>query len=188
MSGICGIIYFDKKPISDELTNMTHALRHRGLDGINIWQQENVCLAHLDLKTSKNDTENGLIGIENKLIIVADARLDTPSATNLEALYQKHSEEMLYHLVGDFAFVIWDAQKQKLICGRDHAACRPLYYVYEPQKYFAFASEIKALLALPFVSDEINQEKINRYLDWGPAPNGLNERFFESLHVVIVRF
>ena len=53
MSGICGIIYFDKKPISDELTNMTHALRHRGLDGINIWQQENVGLHILNLKHLK---------------------------------------------------------------------------------------------------------------------------------------
>jgi asparagine synthase (glutamine-hydrolysing) len=62
-------------------------------------------------------------------------------------LYQAHGERLLEHLRGMFAFVLWDARNARLLAARDHLGQKPLFYTDEPGR-FAFASEIKALLAL----------------------------------------
>lgn len=80
------------------------------------------------------------------------------------AAYRKWGDDLLYHLVGDFAFVLWDENRQSLICGRDHSGARPFYYYHKPGVCIAFASELKGLLALPEVPQQLNEEKAAVYL------------------------
>ena len=57
--------------------------------------------------------------------------------------------ECLSRLNGMFAFALWHNESQRLILARDRYGIKPLYYTFLPdQGGFAFASEVKSLLAL----------------------------------------
>jgi asparagine synthase (glutamine-hydrolysing) len=78
-------------------------------------------------------------------------------------LYAKHGEACLDDLNGMFAFAIHDRERETLFCARDHAGIKPFYY-FQRDGRFAFASELKALLALPFVSPELDRESLFHYM------------------------
>jgi asparagine synthase (glutamine-hydrolysing) len=79
------------------------------------------------------------------------------------AAYRKWGAECARHLLGDFAFAVWDGKKQELFCARDHVGVKPLYF-FRSDEMFAFATEMKALLELPGVPREVNEERIAKYL------------------------
>jgi asparagine synthase (glutamine-hydrolysing) len=183
MSGIAGLIYFSK--YQDAIKQMTASIKHRGVDGICYFESDKVQIANLKLiVTPESEFEIQPLTSSQKNTITADARIDNRDElieklhlkptycdviTDSEiilAAYEYWGENCLYHLIGDFAFAIWDESKQQLFCGRDHLGVRPFYYYYKKDEVFAFASEIKALLALDFVPKEINEEKIAIYLCW----------------------
>ena len=60
---------------------------------------------------------------------------------------------------GDWAFCIFDSKTQQIFLSRDRYGIKPLYFYWDKQ-YFAFASEIKSLLALPFVNGEVCRQRI----------------------------
>lgn len=78
------------------------------------------------------------------LAIIADARIDNAAdlarelgvgiGTSTEALiaaaYRRWQEDCPAHFEGDFAFAIWDANENCLLCARDPAGVRPLYYCH----------------------------------------------------------
>lgn len=65
------------------------------------------------------------------------------------ALYILHgpTPEFFSRLNGEFAFVIWDAQRQKLVAARDRFGIKPLFLYYDSSR-LVFASEIKAILSV----------------------------------------
>ncbi len=67
---------------------------------------------------------------------------------------------------GMFAFGIWDRQTRKLVLARDHLGIKPLYFTSGPG-YFAFASEIRALLQTGFSSKTISRRAVASYLSTG---------------------
>ncbi|WP_333483088.1 asparagine synthetase B family protein [Spirosoma telluris] len=89
-------------------------------------------------------------------------------------------------LNADFAAAIWDNDKQLLSCVRDPLGIKPLYYVHKPGRFFAFASEIKALLALEEVSIKPNRYKFREYLTWVTdyVPYS-TETFYEGIYSVL---
>jgi asparagine synthase (glutamine-hydrolysing) len=86
------------------------------------------------------------------LAIVADARIDNAPDLRRElglvpfvstekliaTAYRRWNEDCAAHLEGDFAFAIWDAHERRLMCARDPAGIRPLYYTYH-KAIFRFA-------------------------------------------------
>jgi asparagine synthase (glutamine-hydrolysing) len=56
---------------------------------------------------------------------------DAPAATLVAAVYRAHGARALLELNGDVAFVLWDAERDELLLGRDFAATRPLYVAVE---------------------------------------------------------
>jgi asparagine synthase (glutamine-hydrolysing) len=87
-------------------------------------------------------------------------------------LFEEHGLSFVSHLNGMFAFAIFDMRENRLILGRDRAGEKPLYYLEQGGEVM-FASEIKALLAHPRVSREIDLPALTRYLLYGyfPAPH-----------------
>jgi asparagine synthase (glutamine-hydrolysing) len=184
MSGIVGIHYLDERPVEGEnLTKMVDILAHRGPDGADIWVDGCVGLGHRMLWTTPESLIEKLPFVNQRgdLVITADARIDNreeliaalqinnrPSdkITDSElilAAYEKWGEDCPEHLLGDFAFAIWDERKQILFCARDHFGVKPFYY-YSSNNTFIFGSEIKAIFCLPEVPRQINEVRIGDYL------------------------
>ncbi|WP_461100896.1 asparagine synthase-related protein [Spirosoma koreense] len=86
----------------------------------------------------------------------------------------------------DFAVALWDAHQQTLYCARDVMGVKPLYYIYQPNRFFAFASEIKALTALHEVAAKPNRHKFREYLTWPTTYLAYsNETFHEGINSVL---
>ena len=67
------------------------------------------------------------------------------------------------HLLGDYAFAIWDVGRRMLFCARDHIGAKPLYYA-RTARGFAFASAVEGVLAAPGVSDELDEGRVVAHL------------------------
>ena len=181
MTGICGLLHIDDRPVDAEhLARMVNTMLHRGPDGQQTWHAGPVGFGHLALHTTPESERESLPRSSGKLAITADARLDnraeliarlgldapqaalTDSALLLEA-YRRWGTDCTPHLLGDFAFAIWDAANHTLFCARDHVGVKPFYY-HQAGTNFAFATEIKALHALPFVPRHINERRIADFM------------------------
>lgn len=184
MSGIAGIYYFNGQSVDpDSIQKMAATISHRGPDRQGVWCEQNVGMANLLLQTTPESLHEELpfYDTEAQVAITADARIDnradllaeldfsirdtlkiSDSTLILEA-YKKWGIDCHQHLIGDFAVVIWDKRNQRLFAFRDHFGIKPLYY-YSSEKFFAFASEIKSLLILPDIPDQVNEERVTDFI------------------------
>ena len=93
--------------------------------------------------------------------------------------YLDHEEGAPEVLEGMFAFALWDRTRRRLLLARDRMGKKPLYYAHRPGRYFAFASELKALLKLPEVRADarLDLSALRRYLayDFVPDPDSIFE-------------
>jgi len=90
--------------------------------------------------------------------------------------YEEWGVECLEQFRGMFAFGLWDCKHKRLFLARDRLGKKPLVYIHHNGK-FAFASEIKALLQLPWVERRVNPRAIHNYLTYQyiPAPESIFE-------------
>jgi asparagine synthase (glutamine-hydrolysing) len=79
------------------------------------------------------------------------------------ALYERYGDRLLEHVRGMFAFGLWDTRRRRFLAARDHLGQKPLYYA-QTGHGFAFASEIKALLAFDPALRRMNLEALDQYL------------------------
>jgi len=88
-----------------------------------------------------------------------------------------------------FALALWDANRERLILGRDRIGEKPLYIRREPGRLF-FASEMKSILQLSDVPRRLNLSALEEYLALGyvPAPLSLIEGIEKLLpgHYLVV--
>ena len=108
----------------------------------------------------------------NDLTITANARLDGRDHANesdaeliLQA-YEKWGDDCVKHLIGDFAFAIWDDRKQRYFCARDHFGVKPFYFTHIDND-FAFSSSLNELRLNPRVSNTLNEIAVGDYLLFG---------------------
>ena len=162
---------------------MVDAIAHRGPDRRGAWSEGPVALGQCTLSTlpESEREEQPLVDRRSDLVITADARVDNrleliadigvfggapSSITDSEiilAAYVKWGDDCVHHLVGDFAFAIWDGSREKLFCARDHFGVKPLNY-YSSDALFAFSSESKALFALEDVPRLLDEVAVGDYL------------------------
>jgi asparagine synthase (glutamine-hydrolysing) len=70
--------------------------------------------------------------------------------------YEVWGEGCLQHLEGDFAVVLWDGSRDRLICARDQLGVKPLHYARIPGGLLV-ATCIEALLMHPSVPDRLDE-------------------------------
>lgn len=172
------------------IRSMGAALAHRGPDGEGCFVEGAAALGHrrlsiIDLETGAQPMANE----DGSLVIVFNGEIynflelrpelerrghvfRTRSDTEvLLHLYEEHGEAMAERLNGMFAFAIWDRRGQRLFLARDRFGKKPLYYLEDHGPYrFAFASELKALLALPGVCRDVRAESVADFLAFGYVP------------------
>jgi asparagine synthase (glutamine-hydrolysing) len=88
--------------------------------------------------------------------------------------YEEWGEGLPARLNGMFAFVIWDRPRRRLFISRDRFGEKPFFYVARPW-FFAFASELSALIRHPAVDRSIDPRALQKFFAHGyiPAPNAL---------------
>lgn len=172
MSAICGVVLTDGGELDAALlARQIHSLDHRGIDARGAWRDGQVGLGHQMLHVTPESLSERLPwrDPESGLAIATDARLDnrddlfrklsiegsknrglSDSVLILKA-YERWGEDCVQHLLGDFAFAIWDGRKRELFCATDPMGLRPLFYHWRPG-LFVFASEIRAIHAIPAIS------------------------------------
>ena len=184
MSGILGLFNLDGKPVeAGELRDMASFLTRRGPDRTGTWHRGPIGFGHTLLATTPEMlVENlPLEHPESGCVITGDIRLDnrdellaklglgdrtalTGDAGIVIAAYLEWGEACVERFLGDFAFAIWDPRAQALFCARDHMGMRQLIYHHSPSRFFAFATEPRAILVLPQTPYRINEARIADYL------------------------
>lgn len=102
-------------------------------------------------------------------------RTHTDSEVLLVA-YAQWGSDALLRLVGMFAFAVLDTAARKLFLARDCFGIKPLYYAAS-QDFFAFASEIRALLELTHSRRRVNPSALLLYLRHGLSDQGIGTLF-----------
>ena len=183
MSGICGKFNRNGEPVAfAQIGAMNERLRHRGPDARNTWTSGPVALGHCMLRITPESLEEHLplVVDDGDYAITGDVRIDNreelidalwrhappiapPDSELILAAYRKWGEACPRQILGDFAFVIWDRSSRSLFCACDPMGVKGLYYHLSPNG-FVFASEIKALFALPEVPRRLNELRVAEYL------------------------
>ena len=102
-----------------------------------------------------------------KLGISKDISLNqTPDSELVLRAYRHWGERCVNHLLGDFAFAIWDAHRRQLFCARDRLGMRQLYYVQNKHSLI-ICNSMHVLLSHPDVSQQLNDRAIGGFLLFG---------------------
>ncbi len=198
MSAIFGMVRFDGGPVAvREIERMGRTLAHRAPDGRHIAAEAGMGLGHCLMRVNQEDWFEEQPIRDAALTFVADARIDNrealaaeigiaeatlgemPDSAVMLAAYRHWGEDFAAHLLGDFAFAIWDARAQTLLLGRDHMGQRGLYY-HLGDGFLAFASEVKALWAVEGVPRRLLEVGIGRRI-LAPIDLPPQETIYESI-------
>ena len=104
--------------------------------------------------------------IDNRVELIASlgANREIRDDALILAAYHRWGNACAAHLLGDFAFVIWDKTARQMLCARDQIGIRPFCYHDGPTR-FIFASEARAIVAQqPKLADEIDETWIADYV------------------------
>lgn len=185
MCGIAGYSKAAEGPLHRAyLRPMCDRLVHRGPDAYGEYFDEQVALGHRRLSiidvaggAQPLGNEDGSVQIvfNGEIYNYRELREDlerrghrfrTRSDTEvLVHLYEEEGEQMPERLNGMFAFAIWDRRNRRLFLSRDRFGEKPLYYTSSvPGTGFAFASELKALVALPGFPKNVDPQSVAEFL------------------------
>jgi len=193
MCGIVGLTHIDDHPF---LSRMNKLILHRGPDdqGQYFDAENGVAMAMrrlsiIDLKSGSQPMTNE----DESLVVVCNGEIyNSPELREqlinnghnfktinsdvevLLHLYEDKGPDLLHDLNGMFAFVVHDKKKNLLFGARDRMGIKPFYYSHKSNR-FAFASELKSLLVLPWISRDICFNSLYHYisLQFVPAPDSI---------------
>lgn len=184
---MCGIVGWVEPGggLIDEraIRTMMQAVSHRGPDGEGIHIEPGCGLGHRRLALI--DPQRGAQPIANEsqdIHVVANSeiynyveirdqltarghRFCTDGDTEVIVhLYEDRGVDFVHPLVGMFAFALWDRRAQTLLLVRDRLGVKPLYYFEDGRGGLRFASELRALLAVPGIDTSLDQAALAGYL------------------------
>ena len=176
MCGICGERRLDGQlPDLHNLNTMMAQLEKRGPDHAGSFSDGGLAFGHrrlaiidLSYKSSQPmvDAESGLALVFNGTIYNhPELRKELQarghhffSNGDTEVILKAYAEwgaDAPKHLLGMFAFAIWDMHKKTLFLARDRMGIKPLYYTTNGNS-FRFASNTQALLTTPNVDTSLD--------------------------------
>jgi asparagine synthase (glutamine-hydrolysing) len=193
---MCGIVGFaGREPIAPEqVAIMRDTMTHRGPDDSGLWTSADGMvtlaqrrLAIIDLSAGghqpKADATGRIHVVFNgemydfqevrRELEAAGHQFHTSSDTEVVVeAYRAWGESFLEHIGGMFALALYDADKRALYLARDRAGEKPLF-VWQTASRIVFASELKALFALPGFPRRIDPSALEHYLAFAYVPRDL---------------
>jgi asparagine synthase (glutamine-hydrolysing) len=189
MCGICGYAGTKRILPSRVLESMTEVIRHRGPDATGIVTFEDgpdFCglghtrLSIIDLSGGAQpmSNEDGTIWIvyngeiynhrdlRSSLESLGHRYTTSSDTETIIHLYEQYGRDCVHHLLGMFAFAIWDDTRKTLFAVRDRLGIKPFYYGYENGSLI-FGSEIKAVLKSGQIRPALNRNMLKEYLTFG---------------------
>ena len=203
MCGLAGFLRTETTPNRDAhrqwLEAMGLAIVHRGPDASGHFLDDSVGLTHrrlsiLDLSDSgkqpmKSPSGRYFISFNGEIYNYRSLRKDLEAdgyvfrtGTDTEvllALFEQKGYRCLDELNGMFAFAIWDAEAKQVFLARDRLGKKPLYY-YEEGGRFAFASELKSLLKLPFIPRTVRPDSVKDFFAYQYVPDP--KTIYKNIH------
>jgi asparagine synthase (glutamine-hydrolysing) len=192
MCGICGFI----DPRNDDVAKaMVGRMAHRGPDAEGYYRSSkwSVSLGHsrlsiIDLATGQQPMRDGglIISYNGEIYNFMELRTELEAKghcfttrSDTEVLlkgYREWGEKVVERLNGMWAFALLDEEQGVLFLSRDRFGKKPLYY-HASKDFFAFASELSALVMHPRVPLELDQLSLQKYYAYGfiPAPNSIRK-------------
>src|SRR5438477_3844743 len=178
MCGITGIYSLSGDPISAGLLHsMTALVRHRGPDDVGTWicQSDGIGLGNRRLAIIERGppgaqpmgnqdstiqlTFNGEIfnhsGLRVELQAAGHAFRSHSDAEVIIHAFEEWDTDCFTRFRGMWALALWDGRRKRLLLSRDRLGIKPLYYL-EHERQIRFASEVKALFAMPGPSRELD--------------------------------
>ncbi len=197
---MCGIVgFFSRKSWLSEgdLIRMIGSVAHRGPDARGAFLEDSAGLGHrrlsiIDLSEAANQPMHSHCGryvmvyngeIYNFREILEEIRKEQPdfvprTSSDSEVVLQAFAlwgKAFTSRLNGMFAIAIYDRQAHKLYLFRDRMGIKPLYYFYDGE-HFAFASELKGLLAVTEIRQRLslNRQAVALFLHLGYIPSPIS--------------
>ena len=198
MCGICGFTGSLNNDYKNVLTNMMNKIIHRGPDSAGQYIDDGIYLGFRRL--SIIDLDNGSQPMSNKdkdITVVFNGEIYNYKELRQELIqkgytfqnnsdtetlingYAEYGTDLVTHLRGMFAFVIWDKKNKTLFGARDHFGIKPFYYGLINDN-LVFGSEIKSILEYPEYKKEVNLEALQAYLTFQYSV--LPETFFKGIY------
>jgi asparagine synthase (glutamine-hydrolysing) len=169
-----------------ELRRLTNFLAFRGPDAQQVWAEGPAGLGHALLRTTREaEHEQQPLTVDGRAWIVADARVDgreelisaltrrfdrdqslsseAPDAELILRAYLAWGEACVEHILGDFAFVIWEPVRQRFFAARDHFGVKPLFYA-KCNGTLLLSNTLDCLRQHPAVSDRLDDLAIADFL------------------------
>src|SRR5262249_44601789 len=152
---------------------LTQALSFRGPDAQQTWVGGSVAFGHTLLRTThESECEVQPLSLDGEVWIVADARVDARAelvrqldgppelveAPDVELILRaslRWGTACVEHLLGDFAFGIWDERSRTMFCARDHMGVKPFYWAHVGD-WFLFSNTLACLRLHPAVTSVLN--------------------------------
>jgi len=179
---------------------MTAVLERRGPEGTHHWISGRVALGHTLLATTPEarmevlplgDPESGCtitadVRLDNRAELAADLGIGQGGAAMGDGelilrAYLRWDVACLEHLLGDFAFAIWDPRCDRLFCARDHMGMRQINYSHVEGERFVFATEAPAIAALRGRAEPLNEARIADFLT-GLEALDFSSTFYRNIH------
>lgn len=173
MGGLAGLVHFrGAAPTARTIRAMSRRLAHRGAQGEGEFREGPVALAH------RQRESHGQPLVSDDLVLMMDGWVYDPQdlarrvgtdrrvAFDTEAVlegWRRWGLGVTERIDGEFTLAVWDRRNQTLYLVRDRLGVRPLFWAQDGPR-FAFASELPALLAVPWVSRELAREHLAEYL------------------------
>ena len=170
-----------------ELARLVAAMAYCAPDGREVWTDGEIGLGHALLAPDPEPdaAERQPCTLDGDAWVAADARVDgrgdlvarlrtagravdpaAPDAALILHAYAAWGERCVEHLIGDFAFALWDARSRRLFCARDRFGVVPLYYA-EAGATLVVGNVLRTLRLHPLVSAAVNERAIGDFLLFG---------------------
>ncbi|MBK9295064.1 MAG: asparagine synthase (glutamine-hydrolyzing) [Oligoflexia bacterium] len=195
MCGISGFFSATENFTESEVKKITALMKHRGPDSDGAFCAPHIALGHrrlriIDLSTQAdqpfvNESKTLALVYNGEVYNFKEIKLELEAlgckfktTSDTEVVFEAFQEwgvECFNKFNGMFAIGVWDNRNKDnaFYLARDRYGIKPLFYSQSSGK-FAFASELKVLLELPWVDKTVNPQTLFYYIKLSHVPNPLS--------------